>query len=255
MGEVMRPKNNASYALQCRLCERQVVFKTRRHLYSHYSNIHYKEKLQSFVCPDKKNGCTICGKEFSSKQYLINHIGVSHNKLEDFIPSNFHVPKRSCEIRPEIEQSSAKIHNPVCQAETDKDEESPVLEDDPHDTSCEDMPTIIGVTHGKDDYHVPQTTSGWYLPEPDISAQSDPCDTSCEDVPTIMSVETVTTGETESDPDQETPDAGGSEQSSSKPMVIMKSDIEEIKSEGMSEPGSASNLRSYLDTDSEDEDD
>ena len=116
------------------------------------------------------------------------------------------------------------------------------MEDDPHDTSCEDMPTIIGVTHGKDDYHVPQMPS---------------CDTSCEDVPTIMSVETVTTGETESDPDpeEETPDAGGSEQSSSKPMVIVKSDIEEIKSEGMSEPGSASNLRSYLDTDSEDEDD
>ena len=85
----------------------------------------------------------------------------------------------------------------------------------------------------------------------------DPCDTSCEDVPTIMSVETVTTGETESDPDpeEETPDAGGSEQSSSKPMVIVKSDIEEIKSEGMSESGSTVNLRSYLDTDSEEEDD
>ena len=248
MGEVTLPENKfpVSNTLQCKLCERQVVFQTRRFLYSHYSNIHYKERLQSFICPDKKNGCKICGKEFSSKQQVIIHIGLSHSRLEDFMPSNFHVPKRTCEIPTQIEQNSAKIYNPASQEETDKDksarmEESPVLEDNPHDTSCEDMPTIIGVTH------VPQTTSGSYLHDiPDQIERSfakiqvediDPYNTSCEDVPTIMSVETVTTEETESDPDPEeqTEDAGGSEQSSSnsKPMVIVKSDIKEIKIENL----------------------
>ena len=199
MGEVTLPENNfpVSNALQCKLCERQVVFQTRRHLYSHYSNIHYKERLQSFICPDKNNGCTICGKEFSSTGGVIYHIGVAHNRLEDFIPSNFHVPKRTCEF-PMKSNRAARMA------------ESPVLEDNPHYTSCEDMPTIIGVNHGRDDYHFPQAFQEKRDVEESPIAVDDHCDTSCEDVPTIISVETVTTEETESDPDpeEETADDG-----------------------------------------------
>ena len=92
MGEVAMPENTMLvYPLQCRLCERTVVFQTRRHLYSHYSNIHIKESLLPFIDTDT-NSCTICGQGSSSKQGMVYHIGVAHGRVEAFIPSDYHVP-------------------------------------------------------------------------------------------------------------------------------------------------------------------
>ena len=81
-----------TYAVICRLCEDQK--KSRSELYNHYSMVHYKEDLVSLI--DRKTlRCQFCEVQRNKIDTLVRHLGSVHDKVEDFLPPEFHLPRSS----------------------------------------------------------------------------------------------------------------------------------------------------------------
>ena len=80
-------KNNRGYV--CHLCGEKR--RNRSQLYSHYSVAHYKEELMSLI--DRKTLlCQFCGLQRNNIKQLIPHFGSVHDKVEDYLPPQFHHP-------------------------------------------------------------------------------------------------------------------------------------------------------------------
>ena len=58
-------------------------------MYSHYSLSHYTEDLAQLI-DQNTMVCPYCGLK---KNNLIKHIGSAHNKVENFLPVEFHLPR------------------------------------------------------------------------------------------------------------------------------------------------------------------
>jgi len=77
---------------KCQLCKEVKTYPTRSHLYEHYSTCHYFEELTTIV--SDSDVCPICFKNVPNKNGLLRHIGSTHDKVELFLPTEFHL-KRS----------------------------------------------------------------------------------------------------------------------------------------------------------------
>ena len=73
----------------CHFCKKH--FQQRNLLYAHYSLDHLSHSLKEFM---NDHTCTLCGNVFSGKHKLLLHIGVKHNKVEQFLDVSLHIPKR-----------------------------------------------------------------------------------------------------------------------------------------------------------------
>lgn len=78
----------------CHLCPYQNTMRSQ--MYIHYSLYHYRENLAQHIdqntmecpyCEMKKN------KIYKGEQALIMHIGSAHNKIENYLPVEFHLPR------------------------------------------------------------------------------------------------------------------------------------------------------------------
>ena len=75
----------------CGLCDHK-PFANRSLLYYHYSISHFWENLKSFVNLKEKS-CILCGYESQILPQLLQHVGVTHNKVENYLDLSLHVPK------------------------------------------------------------------------------------------------------------------------------------------------------------------
>ena len=73
----------------CGHCDHK-PFSSRSLLYSHYSSAHFSKSFNEFI---KGRNCTICGYESKDYNRLVCHIGVLHNKVEQFLDPLLHIPK------------------------------------------------------------------------------------------------------------------------------------------------------------------
>ena len=79
-----------SGTFKCHQCK--MGFHTRSLLYQHYSMVHYKSKLRSLLGSNKSK-CPYCSKSFKSSVHLLAHIGGKHEKIEAFLPEEYHLSK------------------------------------------------------------------------------------------------------------------------------------------------------------------
>ena len=93
---------------ECHICNSQQV--SRTNLYSHYALGHFREEMKGAVGESGKD-CHHCGKTFSTQDQLICHMGSTHNKVEDYLPQNYHIPKskrgRKAKKTDEMEEHSS----------------------------------------------------------------------------------------------------------------------------------------------------
>ena len=83
-------ESDQEVCFQCHLCGANRI--SRSQLYAHYSTSHYKEELMSLI--DRENlQCQICGWKRNKMQLLIPHVGSVHDKVEDYLPAQFHLPR------------------------------------------------------------------------------------------------------------------------------------------------------------------
>ena len=83
-------KLRASHMYKCHLCN----FNTRegrRAIYIHYASKHYHEDILEYI-GDSPN-CPICQKMLSSEANLIEHVGVTHHVVDNYLPKEHQVKK------------------------------------------------------------------------------------------------------------------------------------------------------------------
>ena len=68
----------------CAICRSSS--KTDRQLMEHYSLVHFKEEMETYV--DTAGRCSLCGLSVKS---MVRHIGVRHNLVENFLPRSVSV--------------------------------------------------------------------------------------------------------------------------------------------------------------------
>ena len=100
-----------SKMIPCHICGKK--FQSRSELYNHYSITHYKEELRSLV--DRENlQCQFCGFQRNKIDVLTVHIGSVHDKVEDFLPAEFHLPRsRSRPVKYSKISSTSHPESPV----------------------------------------------------------------------------------------------------------------------------------------------
>lgn len=78
------PEEDDSYQalLVCAIC--RSFERTGSEMTSHYSRVHFTEQLKAFI--DSSGRCSLCGLWEASKESLLEHIGVSHNRVGRYIP-------------------------------------------------------------------------------------------------------------------------------------------------------------------------
>ena len=77
-------------SFQCHLCGEKKI--SRSQLYTHYSTAHYKEELMSLVDRESLQ-CPFCGWKRNKMELLIPHLGSAHDRVEDYLPPQFHLPR------------------------------------------------------------------------------------------------------------------------------------------------------------------
>ena len=75
----------------CGLCHKQ--FASRTKLYCHYSTGHFWIRLKQFINVKEKT-CTICEYGHPTMIKLVQHVGATHDKVEQFLDPSPHVPKK-----------------------------------------------------------------------------------------------------------------------------------------------------------------
>ena len=73
----------------CGLCEDR-SFKRRNDLYRHYCLSHYKDQLRQFI-EEERDRCKLCSVVLQSQPNLIRHVGVSHGKVDSFLPPHLRI--------------------------------------------------------------------------------------------------------------------------------------------------------------------
>ena len=81
------PKGRQPVLHKCHICN----FETRkRHIiYLHYSIKHYKKKFKQVYNLDVS--CQICGLSQSTRYKMIQHLGATHDLVEQFLPKQYHI--------------------------------------------------------------------------------------------------------------------------------------------------------------------
>ena len=85
---------NSAGQLTCHICflDNGRTFSSRAKLYQHYSVVHYKQELEYKFGLKNLKRCPECGEE---KTKLVAHVGATHNQVEAFLPSKFHISSSS----------------------------------------------------------------------------------------------------------------------------------------------------------------
>ena len=71
------------FKYRCKLCKDR-WFMERKRLYRHYSYAHFKREIVELV-GKKRDQCPYCHRKFEDSQDVISHVGISHNKVEEFL--------------------------------------------------------------------------------------------------------------------------------------------------------------------------
>ena len=79
----------ASANLQCGHCKQK--FAKRSLLYGHYSKVHYRKELTTFLSRDSKL-CQFCNILIRKTSDMVAHLGCVHNKLDKFLPNRMKIP-------------------------------------------------------------------------------------------------------------------------------------------------------------------
>ena len=62
-------------------------------MYDHYSNVHFKEEVLEKI--GNATNCYECNKTFHEEmRHNIIHVGVTHSFIENFLPKQYHIPKK-----------------------------------------------------------------------------------------------------------------------------------------------------------------
>ena len=90
----IKKRKKPSKSMKCKLCpdSRNSWFVSRSLLYKHYSLKHYRNELSVNVEKESLS-CKICGKKFSKIEDVIKHIGLTHNRVNAFLPEEFRIEK------------------------------------------------------------------------------------------------------------------------------------------------------------------
>ena len=94
----------------------------------HYSQVHFKNALMSFV-DEKKMRCKICHeinkggkKKFFSIGRLLLHVGTQHNKIKELLPNEEkHLLQKGRVFKERGYNVTQKDIDPICEEKTDED--------------------------------------------------------------------------------------------------------------------------------------
>ena len=94
----------------------------------HYSQVHFKNALMSFI-DEKKMRCKICHevnkggkKKFFSIGRLLLHVGTQHNKLKELLPNEEkHLLRKGRVFKERGYNVAQKDIDPICEEKTDED--------------------------------------------------------------------------------------------------------------------------------------
>ena len=82
--------------LACCLCDFKTI--TRQSLYCHYACGHFQKQIEENY--GKETTCSICGEHLSGDTWeKLRHIGVTHNFVEEFLDSKYHLKKRDVVVK------------------------------------------------------------------------------------------------------------------------------------------------------------
>ena len=91
-GRALTPSTSrTSRGYDFKICPR--TFYKESYLYGHYSLVHFKKDLQSLLEKDTTQ-YPICVYETPFKSLLVRHLGSVHDKVNQFLPKEFRVPRR-----------------------------------------------------------------------------------------------------------------------------------------------------------------
>ena len=106
----------------CELCPRAAgkgrIYKSRTHLYNHFCLIHFKKDLIAQL-GQKKDQCPECPLRKSNLSDLLKHLGVTHEKVDDYLEEQYRIPKRSVQkklsnpelVKPNAEDGGDEVKN------------------------------------------------------------------------------------------------------------------------------------------------
>jgi len=79
-------------SFKCQLCPKKKTFSRRGNLYEHYSLCHYREDIMTIVS-ENDLACPICFKNMPDMNGLVRHVGGAHDKVELFLPKEYHIKR------------------------------------------------------------------------------------------------------------------------------------------------------------------
>ena len=99
----------ASANLQCGHCKQK--FAKRSLLYGHYSKVHYRKELTTFLSRDSKL-CQFCNILIRKTSDMVAHLGCVHNKLDKFLPNRMKIPL-SLKIKKPLSSKNVQIEKKI----------------------------------------------------------------------------------------------------------------------------------------------
>ena len=84
--------SQTSEDLACRLCPTENHFPSRKRLYKHYSQRHFKDNIMKLLGNNQLQ-CPDCSHETFTVSDLIVHLGSVHDKVDLFLEPEFQVPR------------------------------------------------------------------------------------------------------------------------------------------------------------------
>ena len=86
---IPKRRNNPPSPHKCYICDFETI--KRHNIYKHYSFKHYKNKFKQAYNLDLP--CHICGLSQSTRYKMIQHLGATHDLVEQFLPKQYHIPQ------------------------------------------------------------------------------------------------------------------------------------------------------------------
>ena len=114
----------ASANLQCGHCKQK--FAKRSLLYGHYSKVHYRKELTTFLSRDSKL-CQFCNILIRKTSDMVAHLGCVHNKLDKFLPNRMKIPL-SLKIKKPLSSKNVQIEKKIGENVTKSKNRSAYLE-------------------------------------------------------------------------------------------------------------------------------
>ena len=91
-GEENRSLSPTPKDLICHLCPMENHFLSRKRLYKHYAQSHFKDNIMELV-GDNKLQCPVCLHEAFTVSDLVVHLGSVHDKVDLFLGEEYRVPR------------------------------------------------------------------------------------------------------------------------------------------------------------------